>query len=322
MGRKSKMRFIFLKQKWVALVPVIILFLLILYIFIYNYQNFRFVVMGDSRGATDGINETTLRALLQRVKDFPAQPKFILFSGDQVEGGHNLDTELANWKAVVGDYYPINKYYPSLGNHEKDESVFSDAFDYLPNEQLPGYKRTAYYFDYGNARFIVMNSERKDENGKYVISFTQRAWLEGLLKNSRKTHNFVMFHAPPYPIGAHVGNSLDGNPAERDALWDVLDKYNVTAVFVGHEHNYNRRLVDSSFSTESHAFNNKIYQLTLGGAGAPLNSSAVSTKGVIVGPLAVYHYMVVDISGSLALFKVYDENNNELDSFSVDVSGK
>lgn len=314
------MRFYVLKRKWTAVFMVSVLLLLLLSVFSYNYSHFRFVVMGDSRGATDGVNETTLRALLQKVKGLPTQPKFIIFTGDQVQGGHNLSAKLTNWKAIVGDYYPINRYYPSIGNHEADEAIFSNAFDYLPNEQLAGYKRTAYYFDYGNARFIVLNSDRKDANGKYVINSTQRTWLEGLLNNNGKTHSFVIFHMPAYPVGAHAGNSLDGNPAERDALWAIVDKYNVTAVLVGHEHNYNRRLVDTSFSTGDYTFENQIYQLTLGGAGAPLNSLAINTKGVVVGPKAVYHYMVVDIAGSLASFKVYDENNNELDSFTVDVS--
>lgn len=319
---------IFFKRKWVALFVIGSLLLLAFYVLAFNYNNpivytgnnFRFVVMGDSRGAESGINETTLRTLLKKVKKSSPQPTFILFSGDQVYGGPNVGTELAKWKAVVDDYYSIKRYYPSLGNHENDETIFSKAFKTLPNNQLPGYQRTAYYFNYGNARFIVLNSNRKDANGKYIISSSQRNWLESLLKNSSKTHNFVMFHVPAYPIGAHLGASLDGNPAERDALWDIIDKYNVTAIFVGHEHNYNRRLVDSSFNDNGYTFTNKIYQLTLGGAGAPLNSSAKNMKGVVVGPKAVYHYMIVDIAGSLASFKIYDINNNKIDSFSVDVS--
>jgi len=280
--------------------------------------SFRFVVMGDSRGSTDGINESTLRQLMTQVKNLSPQPNFVMFTGDQVQGGSNLTTELTNWKGIVDDYYPLTSYYPTLGNHEHDETVFSNAFSYLPTGQLSGYQRSAYYFDFGNSRFITVNSDRKDANGKYIVDSTQRAWLEGLIKNNGKAHTFVQFHVPAYPIGAHYGNSLDGNKVQRDALWDIFDNNtNVSAVLVGHEHNYNRRVIDGSFSANGYTFGRSVNQVTLGGAGAPLTSSVSNSQGVVVGPKANYHYMVVDVADNVATFNVYDINNNKLDSFTV-----
>ena len=154
-----------LRKKSTA-VFIICIILLLFITSIYNHNkntsalapttSFRFVVIGDSQGSSKGINETLLRGLLQQVKGLSAQPGFILFTGDQVEGGSHVRKELADWKNIVDDYYPITSYYPTLGNHEDDKTIFSDAFNHLPNEQLPGYKRTAYYFDYGNSRFIVV----------------------------------------------------------------------------------------------------------------------------------------------------------------------
>ncbi|WP_373231586.1 DNRLRE domain-containing protein [Cohnella sp.] len=286
--------------------------------------SFRFVVMGDSRASTDGINETMLRELMTQVKGLSTQPAFVMFTGDQVQGGSDVETELYEWKAIVDDYYPINKFYPSLGNHEHDETVFTNVFNYLPSEQLSGYKRTAYYFDYGNSRFITLNSDRKNSSGNYVITSTQRNWLDSTLQgaaNNGLIHTFVQWHVPAYPIGSHYGNSLDASPADRDAFWDIIDKHNVTAALVGHEHNYNRRLIDSSFNGNGYAFDKQIYQLTLGAAGAPLSSTVKDSKNVIVGPVAKYHYMTVDIADAVATFKVYDNNNSQLDSFKVDKSG-
>ena len=90
-----------------------------------------------------------------------------------------------------------------------------------------------------------------------------------------------MFHVPAYPMGAHYGGSLDRNPTQRDALWKILDENNVTAVFVAHEHNYNRRLIDKKFfNTATTKFNNAIYQLTTGGAGAsfPIGQRTIKTS--------------------------------------------
>ncbi|MBC8081454.1 MAG: DNRLRE domain-containing protein [Gorillibacterium sp.] len=278
--------------------------------------SFRFVVMGDSRGASDGINESALRGLMSQVKGLSKQPAFLLFTGDQVMGGSDVETELYEWKDIVDDYYPMNKIYPALGNHEHDETIFSNVFNYLPNEQLKGYKRTAYYFDYGNARFITLNTERKNSDGRYV-SPTQLEWLETILKTSGKTHHFVQFHYPAYPIGAHYGNSLDRSPESRDALWGILDKYKVTTVLVGHEHNYNRRTIDASFNGNGYQFNNSIDQVTLGGGGAPLTTLNKDPRNVVAGPVGKFHYLVVDVADNTASFKVYDSNNNPMDSFSV-----
>lgn len=279
--------------------------------------SFRFVVMGDSRGSSSGVNETQLRALLTKVKGISPQPSFLMFTGDQVYGGSAVNSELTTWKNIVDDYYPLNMIYPALGNHEHNETVFSNQFSYLPSNQLSGYQRTAYYFDFGNARFVTVNSDRKNSSGKYVVDATQRNWLNSVLSTSGKQHTFVQWHVPAYPIGAHYGGSLDGSPSNRDAFWDVLDNNNVTAAFVGHEHNYNRRLINSSFNGNGYTFEKSIYQLTLGGAGAPLTSKVSDSRGVTVGPKASYHYMVVDIADGLATFKTYDVNNNLLDSFTV-----
>jgi len=319
-----------LRKKTIAVFTVSVILLLVLTAYVYNNNrnntaqaattSFRFVVIGDSQGSSHGINETALRGLLQQVKGLSVQPSFILFTGDQVEGDSNISTELAHWKNIVDDYYPITSYYPTLGNHEGDKTIFSNNFDYLPNEQLSGYKRTVYYFDHANARFFVLNSTLKDDNGEFIIGSAQRNWMESLLNNNGKTHNFVMFHCPAYPIGSHVRSSLDRNPADRDAFWELVDRYNVTAVFNGHEHNYNRRLVDSSFNANGRTFDHQIYQLTVGGGGASLDSTAKNMKNVMVGPRAVYHYMTVDIAETLATFNVYDKNNSLIDSFTVDHS--
>lgn len=281
---------------------------------------FRFVVMGDSRGNVKGTNEAVLRNLLQKVKGLSPVPGFILFTGDMVTGGANLDSQLETWKDLVDDYFPMTSVYPALGNHEHNEPIFSGAFSSLPKESLAGYGKTVYSFDYENARFITLNSDRQNKDSRYVIDENQRNWLEQQLKSSGNKQVFVQFHMPAYPVGAHLGSSLDGDPASRDALWALLDRYRVTAVFVGHEHNYNRRLVDSSFDGNGHHFGHAIYQLTLGGAGAPLYSESQDSRQVVAGPKVSYHYMIVDVAGKRVSFKAYDLQQNEIDSFTVERS--
>ena len=272
--------------------------------------SFRFVVIGDRSSN----NEAEFRSVLEKVKSLPVQPELILFVGDLIFG-HSPTLEFQRWKGIVSDYYPITKVFPAFGNHDTDETIFSTIFPHLPGDQLPGYQKTVYYFDVNHIRFIVLNSDRKDHNNHYFIGHDQRIWLEGLLKNNDKAHTFVLFHVPAFPIGHHYGESLDANHRERDELWHILDKYNVTAVFVGHEHNYNRRLIDQTFSSSNRTFKNFVYQLTIGLSGAAKNMSVMDSRNIASGPYGDQHYLIVDIIDEWALFTVNNTNNHQLDFF-------
>lgn len=278
---------------------------------------FRFIVTGDSRGKDFGINEMTFRRILENIKGLEKQPDFILFLGDMVNGEDNLEDELREWRDIAREYYPVTMYYPSIGNHENNEAIFNKVFNYLPNRQLRGYGRTVYAFDYFNSRFIILNSIRKNRNGNYVIDNVQLMWLEGLLKDNTITHKFVAFHVPAFPTGHHYGGSLDSDIAARNRLWAIINKYKTTAVFSGHEHNYSRRIIDSSFSSYGYNFRNKVYQIISGGAGAPLSGRRKDVKNVIIGPIPEYHYIVVDVENNKINFNSYDLNGKVIDHFSI-----
>jgi len=145
--------------------------------------NFRFAVLGDSRGRTSQINKEVFGRLLNNINKIH-HPKFILFGGDMILGrstkGVNTDTQfifdkLTEWKNFVKDIFPqvnLKRFlYPAIGNHDvsnaqivqESERAFNEVFNYLPSgtngiEMLKGYGKTVYYFDYANSRFIVLNT--------------------------------------------------------------------------------------------------------------------------------------------------------------------
>lgn len=294
-------------------------------------SNFRFILFGDSRGYYKGVNKVVFEKILKAINRLPKQPMFFLFCGDM----SNIDTSdyeknkeaLEEWKEIVQKYYPINKFYNCIGNHERNEDAFNDVFNYLPDGQLEGYGRTVYYIDYGDSRFIILNSNRKNKNyykyipdegsiinNGYVIDEKQRNWLEDVLKSSDKKNNFVMFHAPAFPVSRHFGYSLDQDPIERYLFWRILDKYNVTAVFSGHEHLYSRREINGAFNI---TFENNILQIISGGAGANLFGYVRDTRNNIMGPVGIFHYAVVDVNDCIISFKVFDIDNNLIDAFKL-----
>lgn len=277
--------------------------------------SFTFLIMGDSRGSRKIINEPVLRNLLKlsAVK----KPDLTVFLGDMVNSHGSVFSDLESWKTIFSSYYPIETCYPCIGNHEGDEAAFTKSFDFLPDNGPKGYGKTAYYFDHLNTRFICLNSNRKSGSG-YIVDKEQQQWLEDVLKSNTQVHTFVFLHVPAYPTGAHYGDSLDAVPEARDELWSIFDRYNVTAVFSGHEHNYSRRLVDGTFSGSGFTFNNNIFQIISGGAGAPLSSSSKDTRNVEKGPLAVYHYIIAEVINTSVIFNVFDSNNSIIDSFKID----
>lgn len=280
--------------------------------------NFRFVVMGDSRGKKrSAINEDIFCTLLGRIKTLSRQPSFILFLGDMVLGGYSVTDQLNSWKEIFCRYFTVNHCIPIIGNHEGDETAFSNVFNYLPNSQLAGYQRTAYYFDYLNARFISLNSIRINKKGDYTIEPNQLRWLEYILRGNNKRYCFVSLHVPPFPTGAHYGKCLDADPVLRNVFWALIDRHNVTCVLAAHEHNYSNRIIDSSFAGYGYRFTNNIHQVITGGAGAPLDSSLKDSKSILKGPIGVYHCVVVDVYTEGVLFNAFDINGNHIDSFKI-----
>jgi len=287
--------------------------------------DFRFIVAADCRGSFNGVNTTVVHQILSQITTLSPAPVFFVIPGDMINGGSNsfgtLTSQLRTFKdAVTPTYYPATFFYPGVGNHETNsasttcaiDSAFNTVFsEFTAAEFYPGFGKTAYYFDYGNSRFFMLNSNHAGSS--YVIDSSQREWMAGKLTG--KTHYFVFLHAPAYPTGAHVGSSLDVNTTERDAFWQLLDDNNVSMVFVGHEHNYTRRHVDSANKS---SFNHSIYQVTTGSFGAPLTTTYTSTLNVDIPPIAANHFAVVDVTETLVQVNVYKDDWSIIDSFSID----
>jgi hypothetical protein len=108
-----------------------------------------------------------------------------------------------------------------------------------------------------------------------------------------------------FPVGEHIGSSLDADPAARDRLWDCLEECGIGLVVSGHEHLYARRTV---------LRHSPITQIITGGAGAlsaHLLSPDVdaSASGIHI---VVLHVLAASIEGVAIA-----SNGLVLDRFSV-----
>lgn len=240
---------------------------------------FTFIVVGDTRS-----NSGAHRRVIQRIRR--EVPDFILSTGDMVDDG-SRERQWQEFFEIERALLQENVLFPSLGNHDRQgkgrtADNFRKFFSLPENSPNP---ERYYAFTYSNARFLILDSNA------YSFSLTdQTAWIEQQLQAAELDpsieHVFVSMHHPPYSI------SLHGGQRELRERWTPLyEKYNVTAVFSGHDHVYSR--------AESAGIR---YYVT-GGGGAPLyprgrRTSKLDRKATKYFE-RVNHYIRVNVIGNL-----------------------
>ncbi len=113
------------------------------------------------------------------------------------------------------------KFYASLGNHDAREQRFYKLFN------MDGHLYYA-FSPSPDVRFFMLDSSYPTPE--------QFAWLEKELKASSSTWKIAVFHHPLYSSGDRHGSDL----RLREVLEPFFVKYNVSVVFAGHDHFYER----------------------------------------------------------------------------------
>ncbi len=245
---------------------------------IYQYEPFTFVAYGDTR-----TNDGDRAAVVSRIINI--NPDIVFNTGDLVEDGAQ-DSQWKIWFSTNQDILDYIPYFVAIGNHEENAPLYFDIWHFPGNEQW-------YSIDYGNAHFICLSTEIN----LYGI---QRDWLENDLLNASQSSDwiFVFFHRPPYSSGDH-GSYL---PA-RNAWCSLFEDYGVDIVFNGHDHDYERSLV------------NGVYYIVTGGGGAPLRP--VGTSGWTIYSEMTLHCCEISIDSLQLDLKAIKPDGTVFDSFSL-----
>lgn len=169
------------------------------------------------------------------------QPDFIITTGDNNYPDGSEDTI----DATIGQFYhnfiypyigdfgegaDQNRFFPSLGNHDW---ITDDARPYLDYFTLPGNERY-YDFTWGPVHFFALDSDSNEPDG-VGRSSKQAEWLQASLAESTLPWNIVYMHHPPYSSGLHGSVTW--------MRWPFKD-WGATAVLAGHDHDYERLIVD------------------------------------------------------------------------------
>ncbi len=195
-------------------------------------ESFSFMDLGDVQ---EGENTDPFKELLtQAYTKFP-DIRFALCNGDLIDDPESTIEWEAFYKASEGvfDHIPL---MTALGNHEGSDSSYFKSMA-LPQNGPTGYEEQFYSFDYGNAHFVVLNSNIMGNSDQCQPLID---WLESDLQQNNKKWKFAVFHHPPY--GVNSGNSGDDvKAAMMQEKWlPVLEDNGIDMVFVGHQHMYMR----------------------------------------------------------------------------------
>jgi len=194
----------------------------------------RFAVIGDF-----GLSKTPERDVANLVKSW--NPDFIITVGDNNYPDGQAETIDENigqyyhefifpYKGDFGSGSDVNRFFPTLGNHDWTTEGGQPYFDYFT---LPGNERY-YDFVWGPIHFFALDSDSREPDGVGRSSI-QAEWLKNKLGGSISPWKIVYMHHPPF--------SSSGDGSISWIQWPFGD-WGADAVLTGHSHVYERLIVD------------------------------------------------------------------------------
>ncbi len=198
---------------------------------IYSFQTapdeakpFSFVYLGDAQNGLDVWG----KLMDQSNQHFP-QAAFYLMAGDLVDRGNERD----DWDDFFyhgRHVFQSKTLVPVIGNHENQgghPTLYLELFHLLRNGPKQLEPERAYWFEYSNALFVVLDSTLPPR--------TQTQWLDNVLAASSATWKFVAYHHPAYSSSKRGGKS-----DLLDTWLPLFDQYQVDFALQGHDHAYLR----------------------------------------------------------------------------------
>ncbi len=180
----------------------------------------KFAVLGDF-GTGSRVQYETADMMARVHAEFPFE--LVLLVGDNIYGSERPQDFSKKFEIPYKSLLDADvKFYASLGNHDAREQAFYKPFN------MDGKLYYSFKAPEQNVRFFALDST--------YLNTEQVAWLERELQASTEDWKIAYFHHPPYSSGGRHGSDL----RLRGTLEPLFVRYNVSVVFNGHDHFYER----------------------------------------------------------------------------------
>lgn len=180
----------------------------------------KFAVFGDSGNGTPGQYE--LAAQMSKTHDvFPFE--LALMAGDNLIGSERPQDYVQKFETPYQLLLEAKvKFFAALGNHDDRNQRYYKRFN-MEGQRYYSFKTAAQ-----SVRFFTLESTYPEP--------AQIAWIEKSLKESGDAWKVVVMHHPLYSSGGRHGSDV----MLRKTLEPLFVQYNVSVVFAGHDHFYER----------------------------------------------------------------------------------
>lgn len=284
---------------------------------------FRFVTTSDAHVSAAKSPNDVFGYVVSRIDGLSPRPDLWIFGGDAYDDATDSADAMDQWQAwkyIADPIYDIPAY-PAIGNHDANiyyhdwdgTGPFRASWPDLPQNGPAGYQGTVYSFRHQNAIFCVVNTNLyypATYSARFKVDQAQRDWLASVLDTTTALHRFVIGHVEAWPPSNGGSNSsLQWNPADRDAFWQVMASGGVQAYICGHIHLWNKDYFVASGYGNPPA-NTSVRQVICGGAGGGLVSGYGGN---------FYHFVVWDVEGASVTARVIDSYGNLRDSLKYTV---
>lgn len=262
---------------------------------------FSFVYMGDAQNGLYRWGSLVHHAFRSR-----PDAAFYLMAGDLVNRGNQRD-DWDDFFFNASDIFDRRPLVPVIGNHECQGG---HPTMYLRQFTLPGNGPAdlepgrAYSYEYGNALFVVLDSNLPPAD--------QTEWLESTLKNSKATWKFATYHHPAYSSSAGRDNTT-----LRNAWIPLFDKYHVDLALQGHDHAYLRTFPLKDSKKVASPKEGTIYLISVSGTKMYAQGKHEYTE-YGMSNVATYQVLDIQIDGNRLVYRAYDIDGALRDHFIIE----
>lgn len=272
-------------------------------------SKYKALIFPDSQCADYNVWQKLANVAWERNKD----AVFFVNMGDLVDNGE----QYSQWRGWMGGISTMISSIPAApipGNHEyytlkwkmTPANLYENLFS-LPSNGVPGMQNQSYSYDYGDAHYVVINTQAEElQEFATDIYARQAKWLEEDLQKTTKKWKIALLHRSPFNW-----RQADAPNEIGTVFLPIFDKYNVDLVFLAHIHSYSRTVPVKNFAPSDKG---TIY-ITTGRSGDKVwsGSPRKNFDEVFYNPVEQPNYLTLEVSDKELYVRAVNEDGSLID---------